>query len=74
MTTETRPSCRGQRGSDDLDRWLMRPLIMFVFSRRSVFPLHEGDRESSVSCQVVGEGENETCFCFTVNSFSLFTY
>lgn len=28
-----------------------------VFCSRSVFPLHEGDRESGVSCQDVGEGE-----------------
>lgn len=29
------------------------------FPCRSVFPLHEGDREGSVSCQDVGEGEGE---------------
>lgn len=31
-------------------------LITLIFSRRSVLPLHEGDRESGVSCQIVGEG------------------
>lgn len=31
--------------------------VVLLFCSRSVFPLHEGDRESGVSCQDVGEGE-----------------
>lgn len=38
-----------------------------VCSCRSVFPLHESDRESSFSCQDVGEGEHDACFLIRVD-------